>query len=153
MNRYVLILILFSAVINVNTANSQNKIYIFYGPYCCVDCFKTVKIYTDALVKEKKVDSIFVIARSMNQVLQRKILKRDISKLMPDYPIIYEFIEEQDPWPPKNLKGGQFGKFNVSITPTLLFVIGDKETFISYETLYKYKFNLEKIIKEKKIGL
>lgn len=152
MNKYLIILILFMVVITVSIANSQNNIYIFFGPYCCVDCFKTVKIYTDAMIKENKVDSIFVIGRTTNQVLQRKLLKRDISKLMPDYPIIYEFIEEDDPWPPKNLKGGLFGKYNVSLTPAVLFIMGNKEIFISYEKLYKYDFNLSKVYKSMKIG-
>lgn len=153
MKKSIIIILLLVTTTLLSNVSPQKKIYIFYGSCCCVDCFKTIRIYTDALIKEKKVDSIFVIGRTTNQVLQRKLLKRDISKLMPDYPIIYEFIEEQDPWPPKNLKGGQFGKFNVSLTPTLLFVIGGKETFISYETLYKYNFNLTKVIKDKKIGL
>ncbi len=149
MNKCLIILLLFLTASLIVNAGTPKKIYIFFGPYCCVDCFKTVKIYTDTMIKGKRVDSIFVIGRTTNQVLQRKLLKRDISKLMPDYPIIYEFIEEDDPWPPKDLKGGLFGKYNVSLTPAVLFIIGNKEIFISYETLYKYNFNLMKIFKDK----
>ncbi|MEI6091856.1 MAG: hypothetical protein WCR42_15470 [bacterium] len=151
MNRYFIIVIFFLTASLLLSASTTKKIYIFYGPYCCVDCFKKMKVSSDSLLKNKIVDSVIVISRTRNNALLKKLIKRDVSKLFPDYPIIFEYIDEDDPWPPKDLVGGFFGKYNVSITPTVLFFNGDKETFISYQTLYKYDFNLIKIIKDKNI--
>ncbi len=149
MNKNLVILIIIVVAICTNPAQSQNKIYIFFGPYSCYDCFKKIKVSTDSLLKAQIVDSVIVISRSQNKVLLKKLIKRDVSKLFPDYSVKFEYIGEDDPWPPKDLKGGLFGKYNVTVTPTILVYKGDKEIFISYETLYKYNFNLSKIFKDK----
>lgn len=152
MNKFIIILILLLTIMNVCCSKSQNKIFVFFGSYACNDCNKTIKIHIDSLILTKKIDSAYTIARTRNQILSKKLLKRDIFRLFPNYSIKYEFIEEDDPWPPKGLKGGLFGKYNVSLTPAVLFIMGNKEIFISYEKLYKYDFNLSKVYESMKIG-
>jgi len=142
-SKFIIIILLLTFMSSIRIVNT--KTIIFYNTYNCFECM--VKL-NKSLIKYKEKypqEEIVVLVRSQQDVLTKKIFKRDIGKMYPKVAVEFEYIEKDDPWPPVNLQGGLFGKYKVTITPTVLIIKESSKRFIPYKELSDYGFQLDLI--------
>ncbi len=112
---------------------------IFYGPYSCYNCFRTLETSISKFNLNGYLTKVIVLIRSGNSTISKRRDMGDAKRIFKKPKNYYFDIHEgiSDTWPPKYLEGGLFGKFNVDITPALLILHSDYPyEFFSYNELF-----------------
>lgn len=149
--------------INISEFSKVNTLFvIFYNNYSCSQCFNQLLYCLKAINKHELSNNVILLMRSGQSIVQKREMfasvKRNISEIKKFYFDIHDDVP--DSWPPINLKGGVFGQYNVSKTPSLLIrKPSGNNIFISYDSLFglldsqglskKRLDNLTKLIKNK----
>ncbi|QLH52977.1 MAG: hypothetical protein CH6_0491 [Candidatus Kapaibacterium sp.] len=124
--------------INLSKTNN-NYIIICFHYYNCVNCFKII-----SRLKERYPSyEICVLARVSKNNYNNKIrMKYDVKKILgplvyDKFKIYFDVHNDEDPWPPINLKDGIFGKYRISKTPSYFILTKDTLIFVPYEQIEK----------------
>jgi|GEM_PF-2793887 len=112
---------------------------IFYNDYSCRDCFPRIERVLREIRGADTSYHIIALIRTDGGVLGRRSALSGARKLLPDLQDFYFDCREtsdDDPWPPMNLRGGLFGRYGISKTPSLLLYFRDGAgRYLSYDDL------------------
>ena len=117
----------------------ENTILILQSNYTCAKCLQDLmqQIDDSGILQKQSNVSLYIIDRCNNSILERRRQISDFKKLVGDFKcfnsknVLFDIHGEEDPWPPKNLKDGLFGKFDVSITPAVIFIKNDSLKYVT----------------------
>jgi hypothetical protein len=116
------------------------RVVVFSGGYSCVDCFRAIVTAIDSIRAHVNGRiELTAIARPGGGGVARRAAQRLATDLLGrQVPVYYDITAEGqiDPWPPKRLVGGLFGRYNVSRTPAILVMTSGATKFVSYDTLF-----------------
>lgn len=109
------------------SSSQENFIIICYSYYNCIECFKIIKF----LIRKYSRYKIYFLARvTKNTLYFKQKAKYDIENSLRKYyngkfEIYFDIHNNEDPWPPINLKEGIFGKYQISKTPAYFIISKD----------------------------
>jgi len=117
----------------------NNLIIICINNYYCKDCLKIIQKLKS---KYRSFKLIFLIRVSKNEFAQKAKAKDYVEKELKKYnmvnpKIFFDIHSGEDPWPPKNLRGGIFGKYQIEKTPAYFILTKDTLIFKPYEEVEK----------------
>lgn len=110
--------------------NNQTYIILF-NRYNCFDCFDKLK--RDSLDNK----DYFIIVRCENNIIERKEILTLLKSVFANTNIYFDIHEEVDSWPPRSVKQGIFGLFNIVFTPAILVFNGALCNYYSFFDLFK----------------
>lgn len=112
---------------------------VLYNGYACRDCFTFLDEALRAIYLADTRVHCIVLARAGTSTMARRTVLSDIAGVMPSRPsVLFEIISPgiEDAWPPANVQGGIFGRFDVAKTPSLVVAQRDSLIYIPYDSLF-----------------
>lgn len=129
--------------VSLSPRSSREKIYlILSNGYSCKECFRSLSAALQSYAGDDSLARYAVVIRSKRSIYARRLALNAVQELLPDVEEFYFDCADsasEDPWPPVNVKGGIFGRYNVGKTPALLVVgleLKEDARFLSYEELF-----------------
>jgi hypothetical protein len=123
-----------------DSAGSTWQAYVFVSGYSCANCFPILFEALSRFDSEIKAEDITALARAENDAMSRRNARKLLAVAAPgcaQHEIEVNTGQTDDPWPPKDLKGGLFGEYGVSKTPSLLITRQDSPPIIlRYEDMF-----------------
>lgn len=113
---------------------------VFYNEYSCKDCFSRIDSALNTMMQRGFVERTAVLIRVGNSAFSQHEAQKLVRHLMhADITVLFDIVPDDvvDPWPPRDLKGGFFGRFDVTKTPALLVLdsVPGRTAFLNYEAL------------------
>ena len=120
-----------------DVSKGENLIIVFFSHYTCIKCNEDLNIVLDSLAKKYAI-KVIILSRLKNDfdIVDAYKLKSSIKKYYPNYDVFFDIHHSTDPWPPINLKGGLFYKYNITLTPSVLVINNKIKTYYDYNTLF-----------------
>jgi hypothetical protein len=126
--------------VRLAASDTTARIVVFSGGYSCVDCFRAIVTAIDSIrANVNGRIELTAIARPGGGGVARRAAQRLATDLLGrQVPVYYDIIAEGqiDPWPPMQLVGGLFGRYNVSRTPAILVMTVGATKFVNYDALF-----------------
>lgn len=124
----------------LSASRNSRLAVVFYNGYSCKDCFTRIDSALRAMEQDGFLGSIVVLVRvGISASAQRDAQKTIRHLTRADIPVLFDIVPDDvvDPWPPRDLAGGFFGRFDVTKTPALLVLdsVPGRTAFLNYETL------------------
>ncbi len=119
---------------------SSPTIVIFYGPFACRDCYYTLSSALAQLNSDSSGIKIIALMRARGISARRTLITQAQPILPPSTKYSFDVLDTlDDSWPPKNLRSGLWGFFNVSFAPAVLILSPGNPVrykFLSYVALF-----------------
>lgn len=119
----------------VKIESDRSSILILYNNYNCHACFDSLFSQLNRNNKkllENNID-LFLIIRCPKGSIARRIIVQSLENRFCGENIFFDIFMSDDSWPPKDLKGGIFGEFDVTTTPALVAIRSDSVRFLDYK--------------------
>ncbi len=85
--------------------------------------------------------------RAGSGIVLQKMRLQDLKSVLKADAYYFDIVEEVDPNPPINLKGGVFGNYPIKHTPIVVFYTGEKEIVIPYFDMFAEGVDLYSVLK------
>jgi hypothetical protein len=127
-------------LIQIAPAHDSLNVVVFVGRYSCVQCFGSVEAAIDSLRNSgRELREIALIRGTTSAVGRRETL--EFAREVCAHADVVAFDDHDwttlDPWPPLDLVGGTFGRYDVSKTPCVMFAdTAGMFSFVPYEKLF-----------------
>lgn len=125
--------------INLTRQYSGRNLYmILYNEYACKNCFASLASALLSIHDHDSSLSIIAILRVGEGVYAKRRALVGARKALPQVQDFYfdcRDISVDDAWPPSNLQGGLFGRYNTSKTPSLLHASNGLVRYLPYEDI------------------
>lgn len=118
--------------------SGRNLYIILYNHYACKDCFASLDSALRIIHDSDSLLSIIALLRVGDGIYLKRSALSGARKALPHVQDFYfdcRAASLDDPWPPKDLKGGLFGHYNTSKTPSLVYMSEHTLRYLSYEDI------------------